>query len=275
MTLFFCFLGLVVRGQEQDKYVYIKPLFDFDVKKPLFVLNKDQLINENRYLRYYALTGYREGVATTSGPFGLSFSGVNNTISGTRLLYMYNVSIGEIVTHRLGESDRVIYEVNDPSRYRYLPKYGPRVQWLRKNGLCFEVMFPSSSINIKLVDTLLSKSLGITWNREKRRIPVVILSRLSKEDKNKFKFNAKSNGDAQGSFSGVTFDALGSALAVDGRPFLNETNYEGLVNLNIEVKDPRELSSINKQLRRYDLVVKEEIRELDMLVVRELKFEEK
>jgi len=271
ITFFCCLVSFVVRGQEQGTYSYIRPLYDFDFKKPLFVFDGDQQINVNRYLRYSALTGYREGVPTTSGPFGISFATVEYKDSGTRLLYMYNVSIEEAVTHRVGESDRVIYEVENPSRYRYLPAYGSKALWLRKNGLCFEVLLPSGSTNIQLVDTLLSKSLGIVWDLQKRSMRALVLSRLSKAEKFKFN-NIRQPGDAgQGKLSGVTFDALGSALAVNGRPFLDETGYEGLVDLNIQLRDPNDLLSINRQLRRYGLMVREEIRKLNMLVIRETK----
>lgn len=276
MTVICCLIGLAVKGQNQHgDYTYVRPLFDFDHKKPLFIFTADQLTNANRYLRYYALTGYREGVATTSGPFNISFATVDYKSSGTRLLYMYNVSIGEIVTHRVGESDRIIYEVRDPSRYRYLTAYGPREQWLRKNGLCFELLLPVSSMNIQLVDSLISKRLGITWNRQKRQVNALVLSRLSKGGKLKFQYIKKSSVDVQGKFTVVTFAALGTALALDGRPFIDETGYAGLIDLDLKFNDPKDLTVVNRQLRRYDLVVKQEMRDLDMLVVREVNYKDK
>ena len=275
MLLIFFLPSLVVNGQKISDYLYVRPMFDFDANKSIFSFTKEQVANENRYLRYYALTGYREGVSTTSGPFGVSFSTFDNGNSGTRLLYMYNVSIEEMVTHRLGESDRVIYQVKDPSRYRYLRSYGSKLQWMRKNALCFELLLPKSSMNIEVVDTLLSKTLGILWQRQKRSVTALILSRLSKKGKIKFQYKRNDDELDQEFFKKVTFDVLGSALAVDGRPFLNETGYEGLVDLNLKLADLKDLTTINDKLERYDLVLREEIRELDMLVITEKKFKDK
>ena len=268
-----CLIGFTLRAQEQvDDYPYTRPLFDFDINKPLFSFNADQLRNSSRYLRYYALTGYREGVGTTLGPFGTSFSAVNNKRSGTRLLYMYNVSIAEIVTHRVGESDRVIYKVKDVSRYRYSPTYGSRTQWLRKNGLCFEVMLPVNSMNIDFVDTLLSKSLGISWSQQKQFINSLVLARLNKSKEIKFQYRGKSEDGVLEKFTGVSFDAVGAALSISGRPFLNETGYDGLIDIKLIVRDSLDLSDINSQLRKYDLVLKEESREINMITVKEVNY---
>jgi len=277
ILLLLCFsLWHFAHGQEWlEDCSYVRPLFDFNEQKPLFAFNEEQLANENRYLRYYALTGYREGVFTTTGSFGLSFSTVDDKDSGTRLLYMYNVSIGEMVTHRVGNPDWVVYEVKDPSRYRYLPAYGPREAWLRKNGLCFEMMLPSASMDVGLVDTLLSSRLGLTWRWEKREMKALVLFRLSKAEKFSCGNTAISGAQGNKKFTGMGFDGLGKALSVEGRPFIDQTGYSGLVDIVLEVKDPKDLAGINRQLRQYDLAVKEELRELNMFVIKEKKKTEK
>ena len=274
LLLLSCLPGFFAYGQDQGRG-YVRPLFDFNQQKTLFAFNAEQLANENRYLRYYALTGYREGVSTTTGNFGLSFSTVDYKNSGTRLLYMYNVSIGEMLTHRIGDSDWIIYEVKDPSRYRYVANNGPRDAWLRKNGLCFEIMLPSGSMDISLVDTLLSSRLGLTWGWEKRQMKALVLFRSSKAEKFSPRNTDKSGAKGKRGFIGLGFNAVGQALAVEGRPFIDQTGYGGLVDIDFEVKDPKDLADINRQLRRYDLSVKEELRELNMFVIKEKKKTEK
>jgi hypothetical protein len=271
MILLCCMFGFTARGQgEKPVMQYTRPLFDFDTQKPLFSFNPEQRANANRYLRYHALTSYREGVPSTAGPFGVSFGTVDDPALGTRLLYMYNLSIAEMVSHRAGEYDRIIFEVKDPLRYRYVSSYGPRAEWLKKYGFCFEVLLPVGNMDLRLVDTLLSKALGISWGLQKRTVNALVLYRLSKAEKFKSKNNGMPGFDGRKTFLRINFEALGQAMAADGRPFIDETQYRGLADVVLEVKNPKDLAEINRQLKRYDLAVKEESRELKMLVVKEL-----
>ncbi|MNR56139.1 hypothetical protein D3C85_1766580 [compost metagenome] len=56
-------------------------------------------------------------------------------------------------------------------------------------------------------------------------------------------------------------------------PFSDETNYQGLidVNLAVNVKSAADIPSLRAALKRYDLDIKEEMREIEMFVITELK----
>ena len=271
--LFTFLLGGATYGQtDGSSYGYVKPLFDFNPQQPLFAFNAEQRQNQSYYLRYWALTGYREGVASTSGPFGTSFSGINDTIAGTRRIYMYNLSIVEMLTHYIGNNDRVLLEVSDVSKYRYLPEYGPKELWLRKNGRCFEMMLPKGTIEgMTTIDPFLSIALGISFSRERRRVKTLVLSRNGTGDDFKSEKKGVPGEDRKGRFNQATFQNLGKLLTGEVLPFIDETRYQGLVDLEMDIRDWKNLKAVNKELRRYALEVKEEMRELDMLVVTEKK----
>ena len=172
---------LAVKAQNDTKRPakdtgYIKPLFAFDVDKPLFVFTREQAANENRLLRYYCLTGYREGVQPTVGQFNVAFGVTVDKPIGTRRIYMYNVSLVEMLTHFHDKEDQVVLEVKDPSKYRYLPEYGPKADWMRKNARCFELMIPEGTLQGSTltqkgtIDTVLADVLNLKFNYEKRLV---------------------------------------------------------------------------------------------------------
>ena len=272
LLLFYFLLGGASYGQtDSSSYGYIKPLFDFNPRRPLFAFNAEQQQNQSRYLRYWALTGYREGVAPTSGPFGSSFAGMNDTISGTRRLYMHNLSVVEMLTHYTGNNDRLLLEVSDPSKYRYLPEYGPKELWLRKNGRCFELMLPTGTMETAVMNAFLEQALGVSFGKQRRRVKALVLSRNGTGDQFTSQRKGTPGEDRKGRFNQAIFLDMGKLLTGEIVPFVDETGYRGLVDLDMDIKDWKDLKAVNKELARYALQVKEEMRELDMLVVTEKK----
>lgn len=163
-------------AQEPDTQVfnYKKPLFDFEYEKPLFKLQDEQLSNQRRFLRFSAITGYREGVKPIEGSFGINFSRFNSPETGTVRIAMYNLSIVEMLNHFPVKPEKVILEVKDPSRYMYDPKYGPKEAWMRKNAYCYEYIMPAGMISgITQFEDDISAWFGIQFSREKRMVPDV------------------------------------------------------------------------------------------------------
>jgi hypothetical protein len=272
--LILCFLlSGTAYGQADSSgnYAYVKPLFDFNPRQPLFSFSAEQLQNTSRYLRYWALTGYREGVMPTIGPFGTTFLGVNDSISGTRRLYMHNLSVVEMVTHYTGNNDRILLDVGNPSKYRYLPEYGSKELWLRENGRCFEIMLPKGTIEgMNTIDPFLTNALGITVAKQRRQVKALILFQLGKDELFKSKRKGVSSNNGKGKFNQSIFLDLGKLLTGDMIPFVDETRYVGLVDLNLQIRNWKNIKAVNKELGRYGLRVKEEMRDLDMLVITEI-----
>lgn len=264
----FFLLTLQVHAQNDSNLIYRKPLFDFNNKKPVFNFEKLAVTNRNRFLRYSALTGYREGVK----PLRRFFASEIDTLSGTHRIYMYNLSIEDLFTHGLVTSNYVFLDVKDPSKYRWEPKYGPHDAWLRKNAYCYEFMMPIGVIkDIAIAEEDLAAMLSLKVSNEKRNVKTLILVRTSSKDKIKSLGIGKEKYDLKGAFNNTTLDRLSHPLFEAGMPpFIDETGYKGRVDLDLHVKSWSDIIEVRKELHRYDLDLKEETRPFEMLVIKEI-----
>ena len=272
LPLLFGLIRQLAFSQDDQDYPYVRPLFDFQPAKPLFVFNAEQgSNNRNRSLRYYALSGYREGAPSTSGPFGMTFSGISDETLGIRRLFMYNLSMVEMLTYATGNNDKILLRVKDPSRYRYLPEYGNKEAWLRKNGRCFEMMMPLGGSDFGLFDELINNVLGTKTTRELCKVNVMVLTRTNSAEQFKSQLKGDKGYQGNGKFLHITFNDFGQVFRERGQPFIDETKYRGLVDLNLKMDNWKDLSAVNKALVRYGLKVTTEIRDIEMIVISEVK----
>jgi len=270
-TVIFSLSIISVFAQKQDTISYRKPLFDFDPIKPTFKLTGEQISNKNRFLRFSIVSGYREGVEPIRG--FVNFAATEDKATGTRRLYMYNLSIEDMLTYGFFKSNRVILEVKNPSKYRYDPSQGSKDKWLRENGRCFELVLPIG-ITLReefLIDEL-SRVFGVKCGLQKRLVNALVLTRTSKLDKIKSLEKGVGSYDEHGYFNNVTLDRLASAIYEAGLPpMVDETGYKNPVDLNLNLKSLNDLAGLKRELHRYDLDLKEEKREVEMFVITEIK----
>jgi hypothetical protein len=267
--------GIAQRGagqqvQKNDStYSYIKPLKDFDYNKPVFKLQGEQLTNNTRYLRYTALSGYREGAMPTSGV--TCYSSFIDPQNGTVRLYCMNHSIEDLVTMGFYNSSRIILEVKDPSKYRYDPKYGPKEAWLRKNAWCFEIALPKGTIKntqAAIMDNLAAE-LGLKITSGTRVVKSLILVRTSKTDKIKSSGKGSPDWDPSGHLNNIDLKGpLGSILYnALMPPLVDETGFTGPVDLDMHLPPTFTLEEFRKALQRYDLDLVEGMRPCDNIFV--------
>ncbi|MBB5637835.1 hypothetical protein HDF26_000836 [Pedobacter cryoconitis] len=274
LTSFFLINVLATLAQEPDTshITYRKPLFDFNPLKPTFKLDKEQLINKKRFLRFSLLTGYREGVVPIKGL--TNFASTTDVISGIRILYMYNLSIQDMLTYGMYQSNRVVLEVKDPSHYHYDPTQGLERQWLRKNAYCFELALPIEKFNSNtIILDELSRIFGVECGLKKRLVNALVLVRTSEKDKIKSKGIGVDTYDKTGHFNNISIadDRFGDYLYKSGMPpVVDETDYKGPVDMDLNISDWTNLAEVRKALNRYDLDLKEEKREVLMFVITEL-----
>lgn len=259
------------KGQRIDtsKINQHKLLFDFEYKRPIFKLEDEQSSNLNRWLRFSVLTGYREGLKPIKG--GANFDAYKNGENGTTRAYMINLSIQDMLTLGNYKSNRVILDVKDASKYRYDPVYGPEIEWLKKNGHCFEMLMPSAIFKgVKTLVEELSDVFNVKTGKEKRLVQTLVLVRLSNNDKIMSKRKGTSGYDGHGNFNNVPLSYLSIPMdSVGLPPFVDETGYKEMIDLNLKLSDWKDISKLRKELRRYDLDIKEEKRELMMFVITE------
>lgn len=272
-------LGIVASAQDTIEPVQLVPLSQFNYEKPLFRFKDEQLSNKNRFLRYVALTGYREGVLPFKGQFNVNFMGYNDEVTGTRRICMYNLSVVDMLTHGLVKPNQIILEVNDPSDYRYDPEkgmlYGSEIAWLRKNGYCFEMLLPLGALKgIQTIDNELQRFFSLSTRWEEREVKTWVLVRTSAAEKFKSSGGEPVKDPAHGIYRNVNVGWVGVPLNESGPvPFLDETGYKEPVDLDlgISIDANTSISELRKALRKYDLDLKEEMRKKQMFVIKENK----
>lgn len=244
-------------------------------QKPILQIREELLSNKSAFLRYDALTGYREDVDPIKREFGINFRAQIDTVNDLHYIKMYNLSMEDMLTHGLRKPSYVILEVKDPSRYRYDPKYGSEKEWLRKHGYCYELMMPKGTIKgMEIVDKHLEQLFNVKCSIQKRQVKAAILFRTSTAEKFKATGGEMVQDDEKGIYRNVSISTLaGPFFHHDILPFLDETGYKKLVNINlsINVKSITDLPALREALKRYDLDIKEETREIEMFVITELK----
>lgn len=245
----------------------------FDPQQPLFKFNEEQLTNRNGLLRYAALTGYREGVEPIKGQFNSNFGGYNDEKAGTRRIYMYNLSIEDLLTHGLIKRSQVVLEVKDPSKYRYKTGNGTETEWLRKNGYCYELLVPIGVLKgIHTIDSEIQRIFKVTARWEKRKVKTWVLIRTSAAEKFKTTDQEAVKDPVKGVYHNVNMGWIGVPLNEFGPvPFLDETGYKEMVDLDlgIDLTKAEDLQPLRKALQKYDLDIKEEMREKQVFVITE------
>lgn len=268
------FMLFSVRGtaQTDSTFNYQKPLFDFDYSKPVFKLQNEQLKNKSRLLRFSAVSGYREGIQPVAGSFGLNFNAYRDSVSGIQLISFYNSSIADILAHGMVRHNMIYLEVKDPSKYMYDPQYGDKESWVRKNSKCYELALPIGVIkSVKLLDAFLSHEFGVTFGMGKRMVKTLVLVRTSTIDKLKSAGKGEGRYDMNGHFNNVPIDRLNHPLAEAGLPLMvDETGYKDPVDLDLNISAWTDLPTLRMELQRYDLDLKEEMREVEVFVITEI-----
>lgn len=250
-------------------------LTDFDYDKPVFKFRNEQLNNENRFLRYSALTGYREGVEPIIGQFNSNFKARIDKEKGIHHIVMYNLSIEQMLTHGLRNSSYILLEVNDPSKYRYDTAYGSKQEWMRNNTYCYELLLPAGVLkSMQIVDDGIARIFNVKYGTEKRMTKALVLIRTSDAEK----FKATGGGEVADMttsvYKNVGMGRIGDPLYVNSiLPFVNETGYEGLIDvaLNVHVKTKADIPALRKALQRYDLDIIEADRMIELFVITEIK----
>lgn len=149
-------------------------LSGFDYNSSLLKL-RDTQFTDNNSVRYSVLTGYLEGVEPIKGQYNSNFKAVIDKEKGTHRISMYNLSILEMFTHGIRSPEYVVLEVKDPSKYRYLPEYGDKQEWLRKNGWCYELLMPAGVIKgIGIVEQELEKFFNVKCGNAKKMMKVQV-----------------------------------------------------------------------------------------------------
>lgn len=247
---------------------------DFKPGNPVFKLQSEQLMNKNRRLYFTVLTGYRAVAKPFYGTAGLNFNNYRDSVNGTQRLAMYNLSIPEMLSHFPVNPHKLFLEVKDPSKYVYDSKYGSKEDWIKKNTYCYEWVAPIGTLSVNLLNSSLARLFDIQFGLEKRMVPVLVLFRTSQIDKLKSAGKGESKYDEAGNFNNkpISENRFSSQMDItyEMLPVVDETGYKGPVDMQLNIKDWRNLAEVRKALQRYDLDLKEGKREIEVLVIKEI-----
>lgn len=273
----------VING-EQVSWMVRYDSYKFDYSKPLFHFNSSSGIIKNQILQYAAISDYKSGV----NYFG--FSGgrgiVRNIIPKTVRLYWLNepiynsylanwvMALGnqKLIKPNLGlDSNQVIWEVTDRSKYMFNNKYDPYLQeWLIKNGICFESIYPDSGQTdmqvYRRAISDLDKLLGLYVRWEKRREKVWVLKENSTGKLAPIKRGTQGIGTTTGGIA-TMFNNQGDHCYV-----FNETMVlPDELWMDIKLDPLSNLAAINSAIAAYGLIISEEERYVDKLIFSEKK----
>lgn len=247
-----------VRAQQKDNF------------KSIFKLTDEQRINKNGFLRYSVLTGYQKNISPIKGL--INFGAYTDSISGTRHIFCFNSSIQDMLTKGINLRSKIILEVKDPSKYRYDPAYGPYEDWMQNNTYCYELAMPLSAMkngNVLMND--LTAILGVKAGYEKRNVKALVLVRTSQIDKILSKGIGERINGVNGKFNNTSLFYMMQLLSeATGVPFLDESKYSDPVDMDLNISSWKDLDTLRLELKRYDLDIKEEMREMEIFVIKEI-----
>ncbi|WP_165503498.1 TlpA family protein disulfide reductase [Pedobacter hiemivivus] len=178
------------------------------------------------------------------------------------------------------EPNRIVWEVNDQSKYKY-DKALSWDEWNRRNAICYESLNPDTGQTDQQVYHQIAKDLndllGLDVHFEKRKLKTLVLTRTGQADLLKTKnegIDPSYNSYKEGHFfrlrnAGIAafvkeFNQYqGNAFAIDG------SGYTIKVDMDLNIPSWTDLANVKKELNKYGLGFKEEIREVEVLVFSE------
>jgi len=161
------------------------------------------------------------------------------------------------------KDERIIWKVKDKSIYKIPEGSGITNLWLLDNGICYErfdLIEREEKELAKIVLQDLNHFLGLNVYWSVEEIPCLVLQHTQK-NKNKSKNKIVNNGAEGSNVLAFMIDYQG-----DYPPVIDEANSQEA----IEVTDFSSIESINMQLEKYGLILKEVFRKTDVLIFEEV-----
>ncbi|MEN5055154.1 TlpA family protein disulfide reductase [Sphingobacterium kitahiroshimense] len=220
------------------------------------VVSKDKDIGSVR------ITGYQDGVERTGIQINV------DSITGLQRTTFYNMDILGAYTAAwskikkptfLLKDERIIWKVQDSSRYKYFKGEEGVNEWLLKNGITYErydKIKMSDSLQSQIMLNDLNAFLGLKVYWTTKVLPCLVIKQL--KNKHKDPKSMKSEGGIEGT------DVLAFMIDYQGNypPVVDEVDGK----MNIQIDDYSSLEKLNQQLKVYDLVIIKEKRPIEVLL---------
>ena len=260
---------------------------NFFYESPLIALTDKKGIEnlESYSLLMHCISGISFGnaIGNTMG----TGKGYHITQTCASILQLYSIAFGEDGKHDFSNSNTVMLEVKDKSKYLIPTDNNLMDEWLSSYSYNYELMVPaaeSKEIFKKMQQDLL-RYFNLKGIIEKRNVKCVALVRINTRDKLKTKggkpvtnFWILSN-DSIRFMINQDFDKFATALSSSYqnvgfvRPFINSTNYKGKIDIQLSVDafDKFDVNKLNKELNKYGLALREQNSIREVLVLKNVK----
>ena len=254
--------------------------FNMDMYKPMLQEKNAKLLDN---LLYYSVITKPLFSERSSG---LLADSVSSNQSGMRFLDANLLFLFWAAYTFRDPFDRIIVEAKNRGRFFEPKDNNEKDAWQRQNTYCYEIRLPSSQYdsmsNEALTKKLLKKmqadlniAFGVTAMVERRKLKCWVLSKPGvgnqlktnggfdyiQQDENHFIIR---NAD----FALFTDKIVQENLGVSSHPLVDETGFTGKVDMDINASFT-DISSLNKELKKYGLELKEQDRELKVLVIKD------
>lgn len=249
----------------------------FDPKQRIFDVSAPSSFN-NEHLSYSAITGFRANINDKSGTKYAEYEPEHDRFRS----YFYNQSIFDACKVLLfkimgGKPNfiltpgRIAMNVNDENRYRYNLNLKNNDGWKREHAISYERIDyikrdDQQQAKIMLADICDAFNIEAKW--EKRPVNCWVISKLDGFRKGNVDLSKKKGMRVEGA------DVLAFALDLGQQyhmvqqypPAIDESGFREYMVIG----EYENIDELNTQLADYGLVIKEAVREIDVVVINEL-----
>lgn len=261
------------RFLSDDNIGNMRTKIDVDGSKPLFITN--DLLKDNE-LKHYSVffkgeyDGFGTGVNRKLNKAGKQ-TGVN--ITNMDIVSMYEIVVADLFKQRglINYNARSLILIKDTVVSNYNSDAITRLPYVYTYA-CNATDLDSASL-YQYIFADLNRYSNYHGSIEKTKVKCLVLRRTSKVDKMKTK-----GGDPRGlNFDDPNPKMVNRPLTIMilrfcdlsfiKMPLIDETGYR--LPVDVQIPDGKNLAGLQKGLEKYDLELKEQIRELDMFVLRD------
>lgn len=271
--------------------------YTFDgTKKSLFQTDENQIDVGNTSISYAAISDYKEGVNSVglTGGSGIVRDKKKKTVRtfflNQPIYTSYFLNWTKIIkpgslkkpsSYGIGPNE-IIWENADPSKYMYSSRSGYLAEWIRKNGVCFESLYPDTGQTDQEVYKSIIRDLNhlfglhVSWEKRKEKVLLLLRKDTNTELKSKKILDENeayisNKGDLQ-QFRDLPLSSLVFRLNQEEKnPYVfDESGYTEHVDLDLHFSSWTDIPAIRKAIAVYGLELKEEERLVDKLVFTEI-----
>jgi thiol-disulfide isomerase/thioredoxin len=260
--------------------------FGIDLKYPLVSEQNSNILSlaKNYSILFSGLNEFHLGnsiyiIKDSSSGKVLSIKTINST-----LLTLYNLAYDDEIFNytinlfNLPRNNRIIFKVEDSSDFFAPNDETILANWIKKNVLSYEIKIPVDSERkiFKSMQDDLNRYLPYVARIEKKNMKCLILTRIDTgnfraiEKNNNIPSVIQYNKDNSVIFKNTPFPAFVRQLIYENTslytPIIDETNIEENIDMVFHSKLSN-LQSLNIQLRKYGLILKEGDRKIDVLII--------